>query len=275
MRHNDPPQWHQINIRFDDRQAAERCAFEHLGPVLTRAESAGLVTSWFFVRKQWWRFRYLPASGTSADEATKLLRDAASSMRDSGHAARWVEGVYEPETHAFGGDDATATAHDLFNADSRHIVAHLGPLRGAGPGGQVKRRELSVLLCTAMMRAAGQDRYEQGDIWAKVSGHRPIDNRAQPDRWSTFKASVQRLITVDTSPPTALRTGALEFADDWLRAFEHAGKTIRTLSDEGRLTRGIRAVAAHHVIFHWNRIGLPSQAQANIALAAKEAVFGA
>lgn len=51
------------------------------------------------------------------------------------------------------------------------------------------------------------------------------------------------------------------------------GETLKTLSNEGLLTRGIRAVTAHHIIFHWNWIGLPCQTQTNMALAAKEAIF--
>jgi hypothetical protein len=40
------------------------------------------------------------------------------------------------------------------------------------------------------------------------------------------------------------------------------------------LTRGIRAVITLHVIFHWNRIGLPATTQATLARAAKDAIFG-
>jgi len=284
MRHDDPhtadrPQWHQINIQFDDHQGAERAVIAHLGPVLMEAESTGLVISWFFIRKQWWRFRYLPTSGTSAGEATKLLEDAARAMRDCGYASRWVESIYEPETHAFGGEAGMAAAHNLFYADSHHLFKYLRPpgdgTLTSAPHSQGKRRELSVLLCAALMRAAGQDRYEQGDIWAKVADHRPIEDSAQPAQWRTSTAAVKRLITVDTGPDTALRTGgAMEFATGWLTAFEQAGETLKTLSDEGLLTRGIRAVTAHHIIFHWNRIGLLYHTQANMSLAAKEVIFG-
>jgi len=282
MRYDDPhnadrTQWHQLNIRFGDRHAAERAAIAYLGPVLREAESTGLVTSWFFIRKQWWRFRYLPASSTSAGEAKNLLEEAVRSLRDCGCVSRWVESIYEPETNAFGGKEGMAAAHDLFHADSCHILAHLGgPADAMTTGaldGRSKRRELSVLLCAALMRAAGQDRYEQGDIWAKVVDHRPTEHSAQPARWCTFTAAMNRLITVDTGPETALRNGALEYAGNWLTAFEHAGQTLRTLSDEGLLTRGIRAVTAHHIIFHWNRLGLPYQAQADMALAAQEVIF--
>lgn len=209
----------------------------------------------------------------------KILEDAARAMQDSGYASQWVENIYEPETLAFGGEEGMAAAHSLFHQDSRHIFEHLRPLGdgtlNSAPNGQGRRRELSVLLCAALMRAAGQDRYEQGDIWAKVADHRPTENSAQPEQWRTFKAAMKRLITVDTSSETALRTGgALEFATDWLTVFEQAGETLKTLSDEGLLTRGIRAITAYHIIFHWNRIGLPYQTQANMALAAKEVIFG-
>ncbi|MGQ0778184.1 MAG: thiopeptide-type bacteriocin biosynthesis protein [Pseudonocardiales bacterium] len=284
MRHDNPhtanqpqwdqTQWHQLNIQFDYHQDAERAVIAHLGPVLMTAESTGLLASWFFIRKQWWRFRYLPTSSTSADEAKKLLEDAARSMRDFGYASRWVENIYEPETHAFGGEEGMTAAHNLFHQDSRHIVEHLRPLGDGTLNSQSKRREISVLLCAALMRAAGQDQYEQGDIWAKVANHRPTQNSAQPEQWRTFTAAMKRLITVNTGPKTALRTGdTLKFATDWLTAFEQAGETLKALSDEGLLTRGIRAVSAHHIIFHWNRIGLPYRTQANMALAAKEVIF--
>jgi hypothetical protein len=44
--------------------------------------------------------------------------------------------------------------------------------------------------------------------------------------------------------------------------------------ETGQLTRGLRTVIALHVIFHWNRIGLPASAQATLAQAATEASFG-
>jgi hypothetical protein len=39
-------------------------------------------------------------------------------------------------------------------------------------------------------------------------------------------------------------------------------------------TGGLRDVLAHHVIFAWNRLGLPSATQVVLAAAAKTAVFG-
>lgn len=50
-------------------------------------------------------------------------------------------------------------AHHLFHQDSRHILDYLGSERAAASRSD-RRRELSILLCTALMRGAGQDWYE-------------------------------------------------------------------------------------------------------------------
>ncbi|MGP3959738.1 thiopeptide-type bacteriocin biosynthesis protein [Nonomuraea sp. 3N208] len=261
--------WRQFALRFSDRHTAEQNALDSLGPALLRAETTGLLTSWSFIRKKSWRFRYMP---TDTPGAAALLHEAANELRARGHIAHYAETIYEPETHAFGGERAMSAAHDLFHADSRRIFTDLSQLGDGAPGRRVQRRELSILLCAALARASGLDWYEQGDVWAKVVALRPARTAPTPE-WERFRAAVRQLLTTDSAPHTLLREGALNFADGWLTAFEQAGRTLRALADEGLLTRGLRAVIAHHVIFHWNRIGLPATAQVNIALAAKEAVF--
>ncbi|MFJ1756468.1 methyltransferase, FxLD system [Kitasatospora sp. NPDC088134] len=56
-------------------------------------------------------------------------------------------------------------------------------------------------------------------------------------------------------------------------AFEHAGQDLARLAREGRLHRGLRAVLAHHLLFHANRAGLPVDHQAALAARALDAVF--
>ncbi|MGH3802685.1 MAG: thiopeptide-type bacteriocin biosynthesis protein [Pseudonocardiaceae bacterium] len=51
--------------------------------------------------------------------------------------------------------------------------------------------------------------------------------------------------------------GPLTFAAPWAAAFNHAGQALAAAT-EGALERGTRDTLAHHVIFHWNRMGLPS-----------------
>ncbi|MBB4930702.1 thiopeptide-type bacteriocin biosynthesis protein [Lipingzhangella halophila] len=264
------PSWRQLSITFTQPRTAEQHFLAHLGPAIADAETQGLITAWFFIRKHQWRMRCLPAEHASPAAVTAALRDTAHRLRDKG-IARCTEAVYEPETHAFGGDEAMHTAHHLFHADSRGILTHLTS-DGAGHTSG-RRRELSLLLCTALLRAAGLDRYEQGDVWARVAAHRPNTTPAPPQQRNSLTAAVHRLTTVDTASGTLLRTGALASADDWLTAFEHTGRTLKSLADNGHLARGLRAVATHHVLFHWNRLGLPATTQANLAHAATDTAF--
>lgn len=48
---------------------------------------------------------------------------------------------------------------------------------------------------------------------------------------------------------------------------------MRRLAKDGNLIRGLRAVIAHQVLFHWNRMGLPASTQTTLARAAAHVAF--
>jgi thiopeptide-type bacteriocin biosynthesis protein len=248
----DETPWQQINITYPGhtRRQQERHAVAHLCQVIPAAETAGLITSWWFIRKGAWRIRYLATEKQdSQDLARKLLTDGVC----------WASDIYEPETHAFGGADAMTAAHTLLHHDSVHLLPYLHQH-------SADRRERSLILCSALMRAAALDLNEQGDVWARVVQHRAEHLRpptSDARTWEGFTGDVRRLLL-----GTARTTG------DWHTAFENAGTNLRRLRETGKLTRGLRTVIALHVIFHWNRIGLPATTQATLAQAAKEAIFG-
>jgi thiopeptide-type bacteriocin biosynthesis protein len=60
----------------------------------------------------------------------------------------------------------------------------------------------------------------------------------------------------------------------WIAAFGATGRDLGRLAHDGTLQRGLRAVLAHHIIFHWNRAGLSHDAQALFARAASAVVLG-
>jgi thiopeptide-type bacteriocin biosynthesis protein len=266
--------WHQVELRFPDAGTAEQTIVTRLGPVLREAETEGLISTWWFIRKARWRFRLLPGDGVPPEEARARLTQVFAELRDRGEVASWYETLYEPEIHAFGGTDAMAVAHRLFHHDSRCFLDYLHHrTEGTAFAGH---RELSMMLCGVLMRAAGQDWYEQGDIWAQVAKNRIDHSCVAPATLSRIQPKVGRLMSVDAGPASMLVCqGALRFASEWIREFHEAGKDIGALAKEGKLSRGVREVLAHHVIFHWNRIGLPASTQAVLASAARETVFGA
>jgi thiopeptide-type bacteriocin biosynthesis protein len=249
---NDFP-WHQINITYpgDTPEQRGRHAVAHLHRVLPAAATAGLISAWWFIRKGAWRIRYQTGIHHNEAQARDRLTEGVT----------WTRDIYEPETHAFGGLDSMAAAHTLFCADSHHLLTYLHQ----HPTTDLRGR--SLILCTALMRAAGLDLNEQGDVWARVVEQRAAHPTQPlvPDAhiWERFIGDVRHLIL-----------GNPRDTGDWHTAFAEAGTRLRFLRESGTLTRGLREVTALHVIFHWNRVGLPAATQATLACAASEAIFG-
>ncbi|MER5821451.1 methyltransferase, FxLD system [Streptomyces mirabilis] len=260
-----PEEWPQRVLTFTAWDQAETTAAQHLLPLLA-ANNAELA-HWSFLRKfPTWRLRYRPAGPAAA----KRLDLALDELVSAGVLASWKPQIYEPEETVFGGPAAMAAAHLHFHEDSRHILEHLARQQSGTPD-PLGRRELAVLMLSVAMRAAGLDWYEQGDVWAKVAAERAGGTTAS-DR---VRAALQRLMTVDVGPSSSLaRDGRLETLTDWINAFDALGRRLADLHHGGELQRGLRAVLAHHAIFHFNRLGLRREEQHTLSTLAKEVVMG-
>ncbi|QHC26381.1 thiopeptide-type bacteriocin biosynthesis protein [Streptomyces sp. GS7] len=262
---DNSPAWHQVNIAFPDWHRAEQTALAHLTPLLCTAEDEGAIGTWFLIRKRpCWRVRYLPAPDTHVRIGREL-----EALTVAGHIATWTPAIYEPEVHAFGGAEAMMVAHRLFHRDSRGLLTYLQHEDGTARG---HRREMSLMLCSILMRSAGLDWYEQGDVWARVVAHRPLP-AADQSNTGRLHAAVHRLITVDTEDQLS-QEGPLAHAAGWASAYTAAGHELAHLAASGALHRGLRAILAHHLLFAWNRIGLPYATQAALAATAKSVIFG-
>jgi thiopeptide-type bacteriocin biosynthesis protein len=258
-----PPTWCQANVAFPDWERAEPIALARLGPLLRAAEDEGALTAWFIIRKRpCWRVRYQPVVGGQDHIGQRL-----DALIADGDITAWTEIIYEPEVHAFGGTEAMESAHRLFHRDSRSLLDFLQSDAGR------HRRETSLMLCSILMRSAGLDWYEQGDVWARVGAHRALPPDAARDSRDRLHTAVHRLITV--SGEDLMRTGGpLAHSAEWARAYTDAGQELAHLTDTGQLHRGLRDVLAHHILFAWNRIGLPYATQTSLADATKTVIFG-
>ncbi|MFE2353100.1 methyltransferase, FxLD system [Streptomyces parvulus] len=256
-----PDRWQQHNITFVGREIAQRTIAERLGPTLIEAEADGQLTDWWFMNKQPWPLRYL------ADKPSPAIESLLNDLIGDGVAVSCLPCIYEPETNTFGGPEAMDAAHELFHSDSRHLLTYQpSPMR-------LGRRETAVLLTSAMMRGAGLDWFEQGDVWAKVAALRPATTPQPPERAIELAPAMRKLMTADARS-LCRPDGPLHAHEEWVTAFERAGATLADLAARGALTRGLRAVIAHHVIFHANRAGLLRDDQSALSHIAREVVMG-
>jgi thiopeptide-type bacteriocin biosynthesis protein len=252
-------EWRQVTVTFPDPHNAEETARRHLAPILAEAERRQLISAWFYIRKGAWRLRYAP----TAIGSDRYVDDALERLTRDHLLHDTVAGIYEPEMYAFGGAEAMDAAHQLWHQDSRHLLID-------GEGAAVRQRETSIMLLAAMMRAALLDWYEQGDVWARVAAHR---DSPKPGAVASLLTGAKRLLTVDLIS-LAQQEASLIGHQTLIEAYASAGNALQSLNSSGRLHRGLRDVLAHHVLFSWNRRGVPGLQQAALAAAAKTAVFG-
>ncbi|HEX7658266.1 MAG TPA: thiopeptide-type bacteriocin biosynthesis protein [Pseudonocardiaceae bacterium] len=262
--------WWQVYIQFHDWNTAEHTAAQHLAPLLHHAENDQLLTRWWFMRKHpYWRLRLQPATDSRAlrEQLGAALDDLAANGRITG----WHPGIYEAETAAFGGPTAMDTAHTLFCEDSAAILN----LAGNGADDVLGRRELSMLLCGILLRAAKLEWYEQGDIWHRIAHERRLPDDLPAAKLATLSHDLQPLLLANTTPdgPLFHTDGPLTRFARWANAFHQAGHDLGTANRAGRLDRGLRHILSYHVIFHWNRLGLPAHTQAILAHAAHAAIL--
>lgn len=254
--------WYHALIRPHDWTTAEALFRVEVAPHLDRLDGEG--TAWWFLRKHpYWRIR-----------VRTIDHDAASALLDeltaAGVIADWRPGIYEPEAGAFGGDTPMAIVHELFCADSRGILHYTG----ADPG-STGRRELSLLLIRALQHGAGLDWFEAADVFDQVAQMRPIPPAADATRVQRLADQMRPLLALPADARTALFApdGPLTPANNWHLAFIRAGEQYAEAARAGHLRRGVRAVLAQIVIFHWNRLDLPAHTQAILARAATAAIL--
>lgn len=271
--------WFQVRVQFPDWDTAEQTAAEHLAPAFRHVQDDGILGGWWFIRKApCWRLRYQPAEASALPDLRAVVGALFDEHAVAGRIERWRESIYEPETLPFGGETAMGIGHDLFHADSHAILGYLhrhDQAAARSGKGTLGRRETSILLCGALFRGAHLEWHEQADVWHHVAQLRPLPPHTPAGPLRDLAADLERLITVATAPGGLLigQDQRLAFLPPWTAAFEHAGRALGTAAAEGTLRRGLRAVLAHHVIFHWNRLGLPTKTQAILAHAARDALL--
>jgi thiopeptide-type bacteriocin biosynthesis protein len=267
--------WYQVHIQFSSWDTAEHAAATSLGPHLTRMQNQGMIGAWWFIRKApCWRLRLLP--GPAAAGMKPGISRLLNGLVTMGVVRSWQTTIYESESAAFGGSAGMDIAHALFYADSHHILDYVHRRSSAMADEPVAgRRELSLLLCATLLRGAGQDWYEQGDIWHRVAQLRPLPAATPPSRIGELTGSLAKLMTADTRPGGLLcgPGGPLAPAASWVAAFASAGGALGAATARGNLERGVRAILAHHVIFHWNRLGLTDRTQGILAKAARDTIL--
>ncbi|MEV6527864.1 thiopeptide-type bacteriocin biosynthesis protein [Longispora sp. NPDC051575] len=253
--------WFNARVQVADWADAESAFATVIGPLLDQLPGS---PGWWYLRKYpCWRIRI-------RTDRHQEVRAVLDDLVDQHVVAAWTPGVYEPEDVAFGGPAGTAAVHGLFCADSANVLAYsrLDPP-------PIGRRELSLILIRTLQDHAGLDPFEAGDVFARLARSRPAPVGEQRQQIDDLATRMLPLLTLDPQYRAQLfaPAGALHVAAAWRGAFETAGRQLGEAATAGHLDRGLRAILAQLVIFHWNRLHLTAAAQGVLARAATAALL--
>ncbi|MFJ7263916.1 thiopeptide-type bacteriocin biosynthesis protein [Streptomyces globosus] len=265
--------WQQVNVEFSNYGRARETFSAHLLPALRQTCNEGLIASWWFVRKHpCWRLRVLPTPATPSRAVRARLTANLDSAIACGAVQQWRAIPYEPETAAFGGAIGIRLAHDLFHTDSEGALTFLRTA-DTNPSRRPDAKVTSLLMATLLLRTAGQEWSEQGDVWARVAAIRPLPADIPDEQVSSMTPSIHRLLTINTIRLTGNGEPLMPVAA-WAAGMEKAGRCLADAHDHGRLTLGLRSILSRHIIFHWNRMGFTTRQQAIWARAARATILG-
>ena len=259
MQYDEQP---QVLIEWAHWPQAEQGGQTLLSTLNQRGAFAGLTRWWFLRKHPHWRLRY-----TGTRQARVFLEALLEDLHRSGHITTWTHTLYEPETTAFGGASGLEQAHHLFHQDSRHLLAYLELV--SADHQVLGRRESGLLLGSALLRGAGLDPFEQADAWARLNALRPLPKTFCPD--AVLRSQVRTLVTTDPRSFSPESPG--HPWKEWSQVFTETGRRLADLAQRGRLSRGLRAVLAHLLLFSFNRWGLSYRDQHMLTTTAHEVLM--
>lgn len=252
-------EWAQFNVAVCPERAAE--LYAELASAVRGLRGDGTVREFFFMHKPpglRLRFAAAPGRGERAGaEVDRLLRRwCARGLVEGARPA-----VYEPEAHLFGGPASMRHAHRLFTVDSlAWLDFH------ADPGG-APAWALSLAMLRPVFDGLRVLGWEDRDVWARVAD---AGRRMDAGRVDTAAAAA-RLRRWWADPAAALPEGARALAE---RHAEQARPLLERwwaeCFDAGLSRLGPRQVAAHYVVFHWNRAALSRGRQVLLTAALAE-----
>ncbi|MFF9244608.1 thiopeptide-type bacteriocin biosynthesis protein [Streptomyces sp. NPDC014776] len=262
-----PASWYQVNVQFTDHATAAAAFRAYLLPVL----GEDIIGSWWFLRKHpYWRLRIQPAATAPAGLVATRTARALDSAVSLGVVREWRTTLYEPETTAFGGMDGMIIAHRLFHTDSQGVLTYHQTI-STGTHDLPDAKITSLIVLTHLLRAAGLEWSEQGDVWAQVETRRALPTNVPPDNVDAMVPAMRKLLTSDFHP--AFTDGPLTPLHNWVTGMQDQAKALAAAAHADRLTLGLRAILARHILFHWNRMGFNIRQQAIWSRAARQAIL--
>ena len=254
---------HQVGVRFTSDAQADHFLAGPLDAALRGWREAGVVSQFFFMRKPpgiRLRFRGADPDARLLPELVALLSAEEKAKRVTGHEL----GVYDEETHQFGGEVGMEIAHEFFDHDSRALfdVVRLE----AKSADTTDRATLSLLTLNDLVAQVAADGWERWDVWRnmRLAGRlRSYGPEAEAALRGELEANHEALVQT-LHPREALASLPAAEQEVLQRTFDANARIAARFAEAARagtLLYGARKILPFFVIFHWNRWGMDATTQ--------------
>jgi thiopeptide-type bacteriocin biosynthesis protein len=271
----NPDAWLQLGIHFGSAgpDACEKFLAGDLAAAVRAWRARGTLDRFFFMRKPpGLRLRF---RGKNLGETLlPALLDFLEGARKSGGIGGHEFGVYDAETHQFGGELGLDIAHEWFTADSLAALAVLALER---TGQETNGREaLSLFALNDLVSRVAPDPWEQWDVWSnlRLTGRLPILTPSVRtellEELDKNRTGLTRSLWHREELLASLSAPERAILIDVCAANERVASRFREAARQRALAYGPRKILPFLMVFHWNRWGFDPALQMALAFFMEE-----
>jgi thiopeptide-type bacteriocin biosynthesis protein len=264
----NPHGWLQLGVRAPSEQAVADFLVNDLAEAARGWQSGGQIDRFFFMRKPPGlriRFRGRNLRQRILPNLLERLERAREEGRVTGHEF----GVYDAETHQFGGALGLDIAHEWFTADSFAAIALLAlEHSGRDTSG---REALSLFALNDLISRVAGDSWEQWDVWSelRLTGRLPrLSTTTRAELLEELEKNREGLSRSLWKREVVLASLSVEeqaIANQLCAANSVTAARLKRAAAQGALEYGPRKILPFFIIFHWNRLGFEVPLQMALA----------
>jgi thiopeptide-type bacteriocin biosynthesis protein len=225
----------------------------------------GLADNVFFMRKPpGVRVRF-QGTASSREPLLDVIHGGIDRMQRTGIVTEIQPGIYEPESHLFGGPTSMRYAHSLFTVDSLFWLDYF--VSEDIRDGSTRPWTVSLKLLRSLFTALGIVDFEDIGVWQRIRHHW---GRAFPpallnsDVFGEAAAGLRSMWGKSTNFDDLLPRAHPLVSRACTEMDRLGAAWLKDYFSTGTAFAGPREVAAAFTVFHWNRAGLTLTEQATI-----------
>lgn len=269
--------WVQVGLEFGNESPSNLIYSRTLSLVQELIAKQTICNFFFMHKPPGLRLRFELPHETNRHDVTEDIYQKVDFWRVEGVIDRFIPGVYEPESHLFGGPASMQSVHQLFTIDS---LAWLSFHTRCDSDTHVADPSwaLSLIMLRALFTSLGIKDWEDLDVWDRI--HRktgrqlPVDAMKQPRvrnalteiqaRWSHPELGLKELSADAKQIAQNFENKIAPVTYEWRKSY----------FDTAQAYIGPREAMTFFTIFHWNRAGISFMRQALLtqALWARERI---